>query len=387
MSGDATETLSRRAHAPAHPAHYVGVQPFRDAREVDDNPWGWVDFGDDEPMAGASFDEQVLRSTVVDENGAEFWGAERRPLLDDARTRLLRQAGVVVTMVAVLGGLLWLADRTRAEADQTAVVAAAAPADTDGTDGADGTETAQAESTSTGGLQSSSVEPGVADGVDGAQALANAESAIVELAEGYRRNNQTSGQESPAADAEPTTTAAPAPTAAPATTTPPTTSAPTSTEAVSAPEAAAPVEAEPAASEAASVDQAGAEQDGTEAAAEQVSTDQTGTEAEVASEASPTTTAHPDGWVDAGHGVFVPPVLLEIRFCESRHDYTAANPSSSARGAYQFLRGSWADYGHRDRYGVTEAHLATPAQQDEAALITWQRSGTTPWNASKHCWG
>lgn len=105
---------------------------------------------------------------------------------------------------------------------------------------------------------------------------------------------------------------------------------------------------------------------------------------------APTTaggTGSADGWVDAGHGVMVPPVLLSIRWCESRDDYTAANPASSARGAYQFLTGSWAAYGHADRYGVDRAHLATPAQQDEAAVITWQASGTSPWNASKHCWG
>lgn len=100
------------------------------------------------------------------------------------------------------------------------------------------------------------------------------------------------------------------------------------------------------------------------------------------------TTAAPDnGYVDAGHGVLVPPILLKIRFCESTDNYSAANPASSARGAYQFLTGSWKAYGHADRYGVTQAHLASPAQQDEAALITWQADGTRPWLASKHCWG
>lgn len=94
-----------------------------------------------------------------------------------------------------------------------------------------------------------------------------------------------------------------------------------------------------------------------------------------------------EGWVDAGHGVFVPPVLLSIRWCESTDNYAAANSRSSARGAYQFLTGSWDWYGHAARYGVPQAHLATPAQQDEAALITWQADGTRPWNASRHCWG
>jgi hypothetical protein len=79
-------------------------------------------------------------------------------------------------------------------------------------------------------------------------------------------------------------------------------------------------------------------------------------------------------------------VLLSIRYCESRDNYTAANPSSSARGAYQFTSGSWAAYGHAERYGVSQAHLASAAQQDEAALLTWQEAGTSPWNASKSCW-
>lgn len=95
----------------------------------------------------------------------------------------------------------------------------------------------------------------------------------------------------------------------------------------------------------------------------------------------------PAGWVDAGNGVLVPPILLRLRYCESNDNYQAANPRSSARGAYQFLTGSWAAYGHAARYGVRQAHLATPAQQDEAALITWKAAGTRPWNASRHCWG
>ncbi|MEZ5378654.1 MAG: DUF4214 domain-containing protein [Acidimicrobiales bacterium] len=95
----------------------------------------------------------------------------------------------------------------------------------------------------------------------------------------------------------------------------------------------------------------------------------------------------PAGWVDAGHGVYVPPILLEIRRCESGGNYLAANRRSSARGAYQFLASSWAAYGHAARYGVFEAHLATPAQQDEAAVITWKRDGVRPWYASRSCWG
>lgn len=104
-----------------------------------------------------------------------------------------------------------------------------------------------------------------------------------------------------------------------------------------------------------------------------------------------TTAAEPevapeDQWVDAGNGVAVPDVLLRIRFCESTNNYRAAHSVSSARGAYQFLTGSWNWYGHAARYGVTTADQATPAQQDQAAVRTLRKSGTRPWLASRHCW-
>jgi hypothetical protein len=118
--------------------------------------------------------------------------------------------------------------------------------------------------------------------------------------------------------------------------------------------------------------------------------DQADTTETTVAETTTSTTAAPadgtEGWVDTGNGVLVPPVLLAIRFCESTDNYQAANRSSTARGAYQFLTGSWDWYGHKDRYGVAQAHLATNAQQDEAALLTWQQDGTRPWNASRHCW-
>jgi hypothetical protein len=110
-----------------------------------------------------------------------------------------------------------------------------------------------------------------------------------------------------------------------------------------------------------------------------------------------TTTTEPVGWVepeieaeidwrDGGNGVLLPDVLLRIRFCESTNNYGAAHVASTARGAYQFLASSWEWYGHADRYGVTEAHLATPAQQDEAALLTLRQDGARPWAESRQCW-
>lgn len=95
---------------------------------------------------------------------------------------------------------------------------------------------------------------------------------------------------------------------------------------------------------------------------------------------------HPVGWIDLGHGVYGPPILARIRWCESNDDPLARNPRSSAAGLYQFLRGSWKGHGHAARYGVPTADLATPAQQDEAAVLTYQAAGTRPWRASRSCW-
>jgi len=99
------------------------------------------------------------------------------------------------------------------------------------------------------------------------------------------------------------------------------------------------------------------------------------------------TVATPTGWVDLGHGIWGPAILVEIRRCESGGNYTVKNKTSSARGAYQFLTSSWEWYGHAERYHAAVASDALPWQQDEAAVFTWQRSGTRPWAASQHCWG
>lgn len=98
-------------------------------------------------------------------------------------------------------------------------------------------------------------------------------------------------------------------------------------------------------------------------------------------------TVEPEGeWVDAGHGVRVPDLLLRIRYCESTNYYQSRHRVSSASGAYQFLTRSWQWYGHASRYGVAAAADATPAQQDEAALLTWRRDGARPWAESRRCW-
>lgn len=84
----------------------------------------------------------------------------------------------------------------------------------------------------------------------------------------------------------------------------------------------------------------------------------------------------------AASGVAVPAILVEIRRCESGHNYTAQNKTSTASGAYQFLDSTWAGYG-----GYSRAMHAPAAVQDAAAVAEYNRNGTRPWNPSKHCWG
>lgn len=85
---------------------------------------------------------------------------------------------------------------------------------------------------------------------------------------------------------------------------------------------------------------------------------------------------------------------LRIRSCESGprgyathgwamdYDYRNQNPSSTASGAWQFLDSTWAGYG-----GYSRAMYAPPAVQDAKARLVFRQDGTTPWNASRSCWG
>lgn len=78
-------------------------------------------------------------------------------------------------------------------------------------------------------------------------------------------------------------------------------------------------------------------------------------------------------------------VLDEIARCESGGSYTAQNPSSSASGKYQFIDSTWRAY--RGSSSAARAKDASPAEQEAAAQRLYAAQGTTPWNASKSCWG
>lgn len=72
-----------------------------------------------------------------------------------------------------------------------------------------------------------------------------------------------------------------------------------------------------------------------------------------------------------------------IRMCESGRDESwRATSNSTARGYYQFLRGTWASVG-----GHGDPAAASFAEQTHRALLLYRREGWTPWRASAGCTG
>ena len=78
-------------------------------------------------------------------------------------------------------------------------------------------------------------------------------------------------------------------------------------------------------------------------------------------------------------------VLSAIRECESGGDYRAENPNSTASGAYQFLDSTWQTLDAAQ--GYSRAKNAPKSVQDAAAQELYAQAGTSPWLASKSCWG
>jgi hypothetical protein len=66
--------------------------------------------------------------------------------------------------------------------------------------------------------------------------------------------------------------------------------------------------------------------------------------------------------------------LAKVRWCESRNDYGAVDPSGTYFGAYQFDVPTWYSVGG---YGMP--HVAEHANQDYRAVLLLVRRGTGPW--------
>ena len=95
---------------------------------------------------------------------------------------------------------------------------------------------------------------------------------------------------------------------------------------------------------------------------------------------------------------------LTVAFCESGYRVDAANPTSSARGVFQLLIPWRRDPGSGRQVwgweytadgeklsaaaglGISEADATWTVANITVAHAIWQRSGWSPWNASRHCW-
>lgn len=76
--------------------------------------------------------------------------------------------------------------------------------------------------------------------------------------------------------------------------------------------------------------------------------------------------------------------LLEaIAYCESKNDYGAQNPRSTAYGRYQITRDTFAD-ANKALGGLLD--IQNPTDQDLAAQWLINTRGTRPWISTKGCW-
>jgi hypothetical protein len=69
--------------------------------------------------------------------------------------------------------------------------------------------------------------------------------------------------------------------------------------------------------------------------------------------------------------------------CESGGNPHAQNSGSTASGLFQFLDSTWRGLGG----STAHAKDASVAEQYAIANKAYAQSGTSPWAASRHCWG
>jgi len=73
---------------------------------------------------------------------------------------------------------------------------------------------------------------------------------------------------------------------------------------------------------------------------------------------------------------------FRIAYCESGYNALSANRSSSARGVYQYLSGTWANTS-AGRQGTSVFDADANVHMAVSSIAT---HGTAPWLASKNCW-
>ena len=72
-----------------------------------------------------------------------------------------------------------------------------------------------------------------------------------------------------------------------------------------------------------------------------------------------------------------------VAWCESNFDASAKNPTSTASGLFQVMRGWWS--GEWSSYPAFDPF--DPVENTRFAAWLLYNSGKQNWNASRHCWG
>lgn len=76
-----------------------------------------------------------------------------------------------------------------------------------------------------------------------------------------------------------------------------------------------------------------------------------------------------------------------IAYCESTYGTNVISKTSTARGTFQFLKGTWIDQRKHEGSNQDPDLRLNERENIQTAYNHYKRMGTSPWNASKHCWG
>ncbi len=74
------------------------------------------------------------------------------------------------------------------------------------------------------------------------------------------------------------------------------------------------------------------------------------------------------------------PEMVRVAKAESGYCVNNHNPTSTAKGCFQILDGTWIAYKCQGEVLNIDDNIA-------CARIIYDEDGTIPWNASKHVWG
>ncbi len=87
--------------------------------------------------------------------------------------------------------------------------------------------------------------------------------------------------------------------------------------------------------------------------------------------------------------VMTDPLFEKIGYCESKHILTAKNPGSTAKGEFQFLDGTWKNYGPRLWGDDWVNKDVLSADNRELAWFVYTHYGVSDWTSdplSYNCW-